>query len=1690
MAAPTTPAYPPAPERDVIRIPILGRDAIVVGFHLTEYLLREVLTTVRASTFVLVTDKNLEPLYLDRFRRAFATLVAAAETSATSNGAKPPRLLTFVLPPGEQTKDRLSKAHIEDFMLAEACTRDTCLLALGGGVIGDLAGYVAATFMRGIPLVQIPTSLLAMVDSSIGGKTAIDTPHGKNLIGAFWQPHRVFIDLAFLATLPEREFYNGMAEVIKTATIRSESDFDVLETHPEAIRAAVLEAGQADETDDVSQGPRGARTAHRTPAQKLLLRVVMGSARVKAEVVSADERESGLRGLLNFGHTVGHAIEALAAPHLLHGECVALGMVLESEIARNLGHFDQVGLSRLVRCLKAYSLPVALDDARVLKLTCGVRPRVADMMRVMRVDKKTVGTTKRLALPSRIGATVQDYPIPVADNVIETVISSGVQVQPVAGTPAAPLHSGQEIVVDVPGSKSLSNRALVLAALGTGTCRLRNLLHSDDTQVMLSALEKLGGCSYTWEDAGRTLVVTGGAGLFHVPDVDLYLGNAGTAARFLTTLVTLVPPSPNNPAATTVLTGNARMKQRPIGPLVTALRANGTKVAYEESDGCLPLRVTPQVGGLAGGRIQLAASISSQYVSSILLCAPYAATEVILELTGGKVISQPYIDMTVAMMRSFGVDVERIAENVYRIPCGGYQNPPTYMVESDASSATYPLAVAAMTGSRVTIANIGHASLQGDARFAVDVLRPMGCEVTQSATATTVQGPPAGTLQPLPHVDMEPMTDAFLTASVLAAVAAPAGDDPKADANVTRITGIANQRVKECNRIAVMVEELGRFGVQASELPDGIQIHGRPFAQLRGPATGVHCHDDHRVAMSFSVLGCAVPGATNIQERKCVEKTWPNWWDALEHQLGVQLHGFDTHAAVAHDTTARLSPPGEATLVLIGMRGSGKTTLGRAAARALGRHFIDMDVHMEATLGRPVADVVSQEGWDAFRAHETRLLTEVLRAHPEGAVVACGGGIVETPEGRAVLEDYTATYRAIGRLAPVVHIATPHEHVEAYLARDTHRPAYGADLHTVWERRRPHYERLATFQFPVYVPTNATPGEHDARRWARVEHAFVRYLRFVTGRQAAQPAASAALTDAAARLPRFFVSLTLPDLAATQDQLARIMEGAGAVELRVDLLHDGSQASPANGTDVVKDLDHDFVRRQLALLRHHMPEPLPVIFTVRTRSQGGRFADDQPTALRALYARALAWGVEYLDVELGSAPTDLHPGVPDLAALLAARGATRVIASWHDPQAAVAWDSPALRAKYDSAANLGDIVKLVSVARTMDDNLALYRFKQSVQDQRPLVALNMGPAGQWSRVVCPYLTPVTHAALPTKAAPGQLTVAEIHRARHLLGDLPRREYFLFGSPIAHSPSPLLYNTGFAALGLPHHYGLAENESSATLAEIQQTNPHFGGGSVTIPLKEALFDLLDELSPEVKTIGAVNTIHAVKETDCMLAKTPGQHHRFTGDNTDWLGIVAAVQRAQTGQADNDDPRVPSLMTTSGLTQDTGSPSALIIGAGGTARAALYAVHRMGFQHVYLYNRTQSRAEALVTALNLPIQIEVVASLDAQSITRPLTFILSAIPATQWSLDLPETLFHGPAMVNNGDRTRQEGGVVALDMAYKPRRTPLLAAAAKHGWQTVEGVEVLIEQGLHQFRIYTGLPPPQEAMREAVLQAYDQ
>ena len=419
-----------------------------------------------------------------------------------------------------------------------------------------------------------------------------------------------------------------------------------------------------------------------------------------------------------------------------------------------------------------------------------------------------------------------------------------------------PLSRPPQASVRVPGSKSLTNRALLVAALAQGETRLSNALFSDDSRYFAAALQQLG-FSLTLDEDRRQMTVLGQGGRIPARQASLFIGNAGTAARFLTAMLTLGDGE-------YLLDGDARMRQRPIGDLVAALNVLGAAVVpLDEASGtaaCPPLRVS--ASGLPGGKTGISGSTSSQYLSGLLMVAPYARQTVELSVLD-DLNSKPYVDLTLSVMADFGVQVERQGYDRFTIQPQRYQARADYRIESDASAAAYFFAVPAVCGGTVQVEGISLQSRQGDIAF-LDVLAQMGCTV--HATRTGVAVAAGASLQGV-DVDLRDIPD---TAQTLAAVA-PFASSP------TTIRGIASARLKETDRVAATCRELARLGVPVEEHPDGLTI--QPCTEIK-PAS-VHTYNDHRMAMSFALIGLRLSGVS-IEHPGCVSKTFPDFFQVLE----------------------------------------------------------------------------------------------------------------------------------------------------------------------------------------------------------------------------------------------------------------------------------------------------------------------------------------------------------------------------------------------------------------------------------------------------------------------------------------------------------------------------------------------------------------------------------------------------------------------------------------------------------------------------------------------------------------------------------------------------------------------------------------------------------------------------------------
>jgi 3-phosphoshikimate 1-carboxyvinyltransferase len=506
-----------------------------------------------------------------------------------------------------------------------------------------------------------------------------------------------------------------------------------------------------------------------------------------------------------------------------------------------------------------------------------------------------------------------------------------------------PLY-GAAGTVRLPGSKSISNRTLLLAALSDGVTQIRDLLASDDVDRMLEALAKLGVKVERGAAAGE-VHVQGCNGVFPVKDADLFLGNAGTAFRPLTAVLALSSGHYR-------LSGVPRMHERPIGDLVDSLRQLGADIRYLETDGYPPLEIFP--GQLQpGGRVSVRGEVSSQFLTALLMALPLTGAQTRIEVVG-ELISKPYVEITLNLMARFGVAVQRSGWQSFGVPSAGrYVSPGTLYVEGDASSASYFLAAGAIGGGPVRVIGVGRDSIQGDVRFA-DALGVMGAVVAYGDNWIEASAPVGGKLRAF-DLDLNHIPDAAMTLAIAALFA----DGP------CRLRNIASWRVKETDRLAAMATELRKVGAVVEEGADFLVVIP-PVASRLSPLASISTYDDHRIAMCFSLVALGgVP--IRIKDPQCVGKTFPDYFERF----------------------AEITQGAAPVIAIDGPSASGKGTVARRVADALGYHFLD-----SGALYRLVGLAALRAGVAPTDAAAVTGLARDLDCRFEGETVYLSGDVV------------------------------------------------------------------------------------------------------------------------------------------------------------------------------------------------------------------------------------------------------------------------------------------------------------------------------------------------------------------------------------------------------------------------------------------------------------------------------------------------------------------------------------------------------------------------------------------------------------------------------------------------------------------------------------------------------------------------
>lgn len=563
-----------------------------------------------------------------------------------------------------------------------------------------------------------------------------------------------------------------------------------------------------------------------------------------------------------------------------------------------------------------------------------------------------------------------------------------------------PLKRELDLSLKLPGSKSVTNRAFLCAALATGKSRIYGALKSDDAEVMLKALKQFGVGVREMKDY---IEIIGTGGKFKGRKITVDLHNAGTATRFLTAISVLR-------AGETVITGDKRMQERPIADLVDGLRQLGADIRYLKGAGCPPLKIRNsklETRKIECHIIRMKGDKSSQFFSALLMLGPLLGKPLRIEVVG-DLVSKPYIDTTIAVMKSFGVKVKNNQYKSFEVKPQKYKKA-DYHVEGDASAATYFSALHFLHGGKLKLVNLDYKkAIQGDVNFP-EVLKKL-----KTGNSRTI--------------DMEAMPDAAMTLAVCAAFAR----------GTTKITGLSTLRIKETDRLVALENELTKVGMKVRTTKDSIRIQGlrtKDYGLISG--SRIETYNDHRMAMCFAVLGTKVPGIV-IENSGCTEKTYPNFWEDLEK---------------AYLVTIRL---GQKNLLLTGMRCSGKTFHGKRIARKLGRKFVDLDYEIEKQEKMKIERLVELKGWPYFRNVEQKICSKFAGARD--LVIAAGGGVVLSPKNMKALKD---------NLINVFIFADPGI-LSQRIAKDQGRPSLTGDvleneIHVIWEERRDLYLKYADY---------------------------------------------------------------------------------------------------------------------------------------------------------------------------------------------------------------------------------------------------------------------------------------------------------------------------------------------------------------------------------------------------------------------------------------------------------------------------------------------------------------------------------------------------------------------------------------------------------------------------------------------------
>ena len=758
------------------------------------------------GTVLIITDANVAPLYLNEAISSIESCGLACDS--------------YTIPSGEESKSFETYIKIIEYASLISLTRTDGIVALGGGMVGDIAGFVAATYMRGINFYQVPTTLLAAVDSSVGGKSAINTCFGKNLVGAFHKAKFVLQDTALLASEDDYVLMDGYAEIIKTACI-SRSD-DLFEK---------LESGNFD-----------------------IQEIIDDCVAVKTYYVEKDENDSGIRHMLNYGHTLAHALEKLSSYEIGHGHAVAKGIAFTASLSYDLGWCSIECRDRIHALLEKFGYDLSIDFP------------ACDIANAMAGDKKRAGDAIKFIVSSDIGQSKIKL-ITLAQ--IGEILATYSEICPES---AAISHRGAPLFaptrsVSAPPSKSYLHREIIAAMLSGSDLCLDAKELSDDIIATYEAVKIISNhtnCSALGNL--ESSIVSSDDKLI------LECKESGSTLRFLLPIVAALGLN-----AEFKLTG--RLRERPMQQLISQLERHGASITISDSGS---ISISASSSHITPGEYNFANPESSQYITGLLFALPLLNGDSVIRILN-NLESSAYVMMTLDVLGKYGIKVDYAHTNkewVFNVPGNQKYIYSASTPEGDWSNAAFLLALGALGKAPLRVQNLPIPSKQGDAKI-LDLLKAFGVtlncyEDIVDSLSGTVDVFPCRKLTAIPNIDASEFPDLVPIISLVASISN----------GTTVIYNAERLRYKESDRLASTCHVLKALGANITETEDKLIIVGTKA--LHGAYEG-DGYGDHRIIMMLAASSLVTAGTVKIHEASAASKSFPNFFEVL-HKLGLDCN--------------------------------------------------------------------------------------------------------------------------------------------------------------------------------------------------------------------------------------------------------------------------------------------------------------------------------------------------------------------------------------------------------------------------------------------------------------------------------------------------------------------------------------------------------------------------------------------------------------------------------------------------------------------------------------------------------------------------------------------------------------------------------------------------------------------------------